>query len=1399
MNSEPFIEQYRMNRFLKYIGRVLCLLLLTSMSAVASGNLHFRPLNISSELPTNEIRNLYQDKEGYIWISTYNGLLRYDGYSILTYRSLDKKSGQDMDCFINAVCEDCHRRMWIGTQYGLYVLDKLTDEIQQIACPPLDAANIETVLATSHGDVYVGCNVGLYRKKAESDHFELCQVLDDREATHVDVKALMEDSKGHIWIGTWQQGLLRYDPSADRYYHYNGLNPRESSHALCQDNRGNIWVGTWLYGLLKLVNPYDMEHYSAVRYMHEKNNPHSIADNIIYTITQDRNTGKLWIGSRRGLSLLETEEGGGVFTNYLPENTQKGHLPFNEVNALLYSNDGLMWVGMLGGGVYTTHTQLQPFHHDPLTSLQQSLSTNSVRSIYRYANDELWMGIMGFGLIFYNPRTGKATPYNRHPAFKDLPYISTVNDMIYYSRTGEYCFATWDDGIWFYDGKNVRSLNYFNEPRLADNCIYTLLEDTNGNLWIGSRKGLFMYDAEGKLFSLKELTQETADLCSPIFRLTKDKTGNIWVATPNSGIWKISRNSSSEGYTARQYTVHLSNSNSTGAMTIYADSHGRIWAGANDNSLSLYDPSQDCFVQAFEKNIQRGELITSIIEDERKTLWFTTYSYMCHITGTNPDSLTVEVYTAEDGLQNHGFNRNACYKDENGILYFGSTNGLNYFRPSEITCPHSDSPIVITDLKIFGSSVRTHTEDIQRQLMDAPLDYANEIVLKHNQNNFSLHFSLLNYVNPQLNRFKYRLEGYDANWVITGSDQPFAHYSNLPAGTYTFQLQGANGNGVWSKEVRTVQIRILPSPWLSWWAWCIYAILFILATCYTYMEIKNRLRWKHAIEIARLQQQKQEEVNHAKLQFFTNITHELLSPLSIISASADELKVQYPNRKGLLQQITDNTLRLTRLIQQILEFRKVENAQQKLKVSQGNLTRFLKHATQAFAPLVRKKQLHIVLENCDTDYTGYFDFDKLDKIVYNLLSNAAKYTMEGGTITLKQEYDTERETFTFSLNNPGEPIPADKQAHLFERFYEGEYRKFHTIGTGIGLSLTKDLVNLHHGEISVHCDKETGNTFIVTLPVSLHAYSADEIDETLVMPDTEPDAAETEEAMKEESGSLTTSTADTRDGRPSVLLVDDDVALRKSLMRLLTAHYHVFEANNGLTALEVADKKDIDIIVSDVLMPVMDGITLCRRIKEKFETRHIPVILLTAKVSDEDRIKGYEAEADGYVCKPVSIHVLSAQIENCLRKQNKARTDARKTLVFATKDIHYTSMDETFLQRALDCVNSHLTDPSFDTTAFITQMGMSRTAFSDRLKQLTGMTPAAFISNVRLQTALKMLQSAPHVRVTDLAYAVGFNDPKYFTLCFRKKFGLAPREYVQQHIISKSNGHEEGGSGEKGA
>lgn len=1237
--------------------------ILFGLLPVYSSSIRFRPLKTVLPLPTNEVRNLYQDSEGYIWIATYSGLLRYDGYSTIEYRPDAKNADHSVDGFVNIVREDQEKGLWIGTHNGLYVLDKRKDRVTRITLPGLSAADsfIEAIVCSKAGDVWVGTARGLYRKNPGANEFSLCKI-----PVSLNIKSLLEDDKGYLWIGTWDQGLWRYDADKDMFFSYPGINPGNSAHILFQDNGGNIWIGTWRYGLLKLENPYDMKGYSFTRHVHDPNREESIADDIIYSIAQDKNTGQLWVGSRSGLSIMESSEKD-RFANYLP-GANAGELPFNEVNALLCSRDGLMWVGLLGGGVCTANTRKNQFEADDLSALRKFFPTSSVRSLYQGKEGRLWLGIMGFGLVEYDYVNKEVTPYHHFPAFASLPHISTVNEIIRLKKTGEYCFATWDDGVWLYDGHRVRVIDNHTYPLLKDVCIYSVLEDKEGNLWLGSRSGLFMLDSTGTLHLIEQVADDSNQSRVSIFKLVEDKSGNIWAATAVAGIWKVSR--SGERYTVKCYSAVRHNASVLGALTLAADSHGRIWAGGNEPGVCMYDKVSDRFVPILDEYFEQGEIVSCILNDGEGDMWIATNMEMYRVRLKEPGSSPlVDIYTVEDGLQGHIFNRNACCRGKNDELFFGGTYGMNIFKMKKETFSRSASPAVITDFKIYNESVRHMERALYDEIFPQSLDYTEHVTLHYNQNNFSLDFSVLDYINPDLNKYEYRLEGYDEKWVSAAAFHRTASYNNLQPGEYTFQVKGANANGEWSDKVRSLTITVLPPPWLSWRAYALYLLLLLTAVYVGFRIIRKRIYLKRMIELGDVERQKLEELNHSKLQFFTNITHELLTPLSIMSALIDELKLRHPELKPNLADLSINMTRLTRLIQEILEFRKIENNRERLKVSEGNLTEFIRQSMAAFAPLVRRKHLHIVFVEDGQECRGYFDVDKLDKIAYNLLSNAAKYTPEGRTITVRQLRDVDNGMWGFSVNNPGDIIPEDKLPHLFERFYEGEYRRFHTNGTGIGLSLAKDLVTLHHGNIEVSSTVEDGNTFSIIIPVDKELFPEAEIDDAVRQADiVEVDDGTPDEIMPDFVESYR---ADNQE-KPVLLLVEDNEELCEAVSRRLSDYFEVIEASCAELALDELKQHEVDIVVTDVMMQGLDGFELCRKIKGAFELGHIPVIILTACSTETDRVKAYEAGADGYLCKPLNMDVLLARMANLLKRRDISGVDSRKKLIFEAKETDYT-------------------------------------------------------------------------------------------------------------------------------
>lgn len=654
--------------------------------------------------------------------------------------------------------------------------------------------------------------------------------------------------------------------------------------------------------------------------------------------------------------------------------------------------------------------------------------------------------------------------------------------------------------------------------------------------------------------------------------------------------------------------------------------------------------------------------------------------------------------------------------------------------------------------------------------------FTEKIQLPYTYNNFSVEFAALSFKNPELNRYAYQLVGFDDEWQYTDAGRRFAYYNNLESGTYKFHLKATNENGIWNSDIRELTVVVLPPFWATWWAYVVYTLLFAALLYLTYRVVRNRMILRNTLRMREMEKSKAEELNHAKLQFFTNITHELLTPLTIISATVDELKMQVSGYDDLYTVMTNNIRRLIRLLQQILEFRKAETGNLRLRVSPGDVVTFVKNEAESFQPLIKKRKIHFSVL-CDPEsIMGYFDTDKLDKILYNLLSNAAKYNKEGGYIQVTLSYAENKDFICLRVKDNGCGISKEKQETLFKRFYEGDYRKFNTIGTGIGLSLTKDLVELHGGEIRVDSDVNQGAEFVVTLPVDRSYFTEEQIDEETVLPLQKTITYDADPIMVSVGNQHTEKIK-----QHTLLVVEDNEELLQLMMRLLQRDYNIFTAENGKEAVTIVDNEDIDLIVTDVMMPVMDGIDLCKYVKTKLEISHIPVILLTAKNKEEDRAEAYEVGADAFIGKPFNLAVLHARIRNLLKTKERTAHDFKHQLVFEVKDMNYTSLDEDFMQRAIDCVNRHLEDSDFDQPQFVDEMGTSKSTLYKKLKSLTGLNTSAFIRNIRLKAACRIMEEkGSSVRISDLAYAVGFNDPKYFSSCFKKEFGMLPTEYVER-------------------
>lgn len=1338
---------YKSN-LISYIIRIYLLFVFILLPAYsAAQNIQVKDIPRIDRLSTNRINEVFQDTEGYIWYGTEEGLYRDDGYDIYTIRSNFKMPDMLLDNAVICLGEDSiTHNIWIGSNNGVYILNKQTFDINPIDIKELKEETVEGILVSSDRYIWICTYRKIFRLSPEGKLLKSyslkCKQGPGKEY------CLYEDRQKQLLLSISGLGLHKWN---EQKKDFELVFPYEDRvNDIIQDNKNSYyWLATWGHGIIRL----DISALSREQQYVQQNLPvNSVGEkaSTALGIVQDDVNDYIWIVSWSDLFACQiTPE------QKLEQIETSSFLPkWNKVlKSIMKDKDGNLWVTSLDNHNFIISFNEEDFFKYNVDVLKSQLkATPFFELLCKDEKGVFWVFQRRVGLCVYDPKKNRIESYRDQTDSDKNRFL--VLSCLLKSKTEGLVWVVVEGsqdvyGLEQEDLKiKIRHKISLNKISKRYRTISRLFEDNNGNLYIAVDDGLYVYHSENN--SLKIISEDIGR----INRITQTKNGDVWGILQDTTLVKVDMAGNLNIYPF---------SESLACITADDD---KLWLGTNKGEILLFDP--------LTKNIENftiacgmnGDRINELISDAYHHIWIVTGQSVKEF---NPQNGAYRIfYAASKEIGVHRFLPNAVYEDKNGILYFGGLPGILGIVPSQHLNHASQSgKVLITDIRILGKSILPDTDRLNKS--------SKSIDIYPGEQNIEIFFSSLDYQHSSQIRYAYCLSNVDEEWVYLPAGENMAFYNKLKKGNYKFQVKATDENGLWHEQIVEFRLNRLPAWYETWYAYSLYLLLVLTALFYLYKAIRNRIRMQHAIEMGKIERQKIEEINHAKLQFFTNITHELLTPLSIISASVDEMKTEMPGNSRFGNVIENNTSRLIRLIQQILEFRKVENGKLKLKVSYGNISHFLANSVSSFTPLLRKKGQAILFDGKSEDCLGYFDVDKLDKIIYNLLSNASKYTQEGCTITLRQYYDKENGLLTISVNNPGEYIPKERLAHLFERFYEGEYRKFHTIGTGIGLSLTKDLVTLHHGTIHAISSREEGNTFIVEIPISRDAFTEEEIDESVEYADYNVlPASEVEELPVAER-------AECEPGTPSLLLVEDNEELLASMVRLLQGRYSVLQARNGMEALAVLEKEEVKLVVSDVMMPEMDGMELCRRVKEKFETCHIPVILLTAKITDEDRVMGYESGADGYICKPLRLSVLLAKIDNLLKKSNRMGIDFRKQLVFEAKELNYTSMDEAFIQKAVDCVNAHLDDCDFEHAQFLSEMGMARTTLAEKLKLLTGLTPSGFINNVRLQAACRLIDEKKKMRISDLAYAVGFNDPKYFSLCFKKKFGLTPTEYMVKY------------------
>ena len=1371
-------------------------LILPSVSFCQAPKLKFKHITNDQGLSNSTIESIYQDKRGFIWLGTRDGLNRYDGYQMTVYRYDPKDSNSISDNFIRYIYEDHNHTLWVGTINGLNRFDPEKNKFIRYKHNPANPGSLSNNLVTCicedlKGDLWVstfGGGVNQYiPAKDDFIHFRH-QAGKSRSLSDDSVNFLYEDSQANFWVGT-ENGLNLFNRDNGSFKPYKDpIDNNKANHVIRvikEDRLGNLLLGTEDNGLLV----FDYKQMLFSQYRHQEKDPSSLASNLVRSILTDKQ-GNIWVGSiNGGLDLFH--ESTGSFSHYQNEPENVFSLSQRTVSALFQDDQGNMWVGTHRGGVnlYMPNTEkFTLYRQEPDAN---SLSYNDVKAFCQDKQGNVWIGTDGGGLNLFDQKKNSFRHYKYDPFNTKSIGSNEVLDIMEDSQ-GNLWVATWGGGLCLFNRTGNNFTRYLNSPSdphsISSNFIQKIFEDQAGNLWIATYfGGLNLFNRKTRQFTrvLEDPGQATRLQGNNIVSINEDKKGHIWIGTDDGGLNCLDS-------ATRRFTHYFNNEEKTPDLrVVFVDSKGRLWVG--QTGLYLFDPQHKTFSIYTDKASLATEFIKGMTEDEQGNFWISTAN---GLTQFNPETLTFRKYNTADGLQGLEFEAGAYLRTTDGQMFFGGVNGFNTFYPENIRINTFIPPVYITDFQIFNKKVIAGDLSTFGGSGASPLDsdisLTKKIKLSYKQSTFSFGFAALNYTASENNQYAYKLEEWDKDWNYVGNERK-ASYTNLSPGSYTFRVKASNNDGAWNEQGPAIVITITPPFWDTWW-FKILALVTVIAGIIGFYQFRRRL------ELRKLEERKREEMHQVQLQFFTNISHEFRTPLSLILGPLEKLQKEDAQSpfNHYYKVIYRNATRLMNLTNELMDFRKSESGVLKLNTMPGNLELFLNEIYEEFSELALQKNINFKVTVPEGIKEIWFDRQVLEKIAINLISNSFKYTEDGGAITvetleslehfspafeneliLKNDYKGERTIYLRVADN-GIGISKESIPHLFERYYK--ITESH-MGSGIGLAFVKSLTLLHKGHIFVYSERNKGTEIIIGIPVSKEDY---EKDERWVKANKEsgprlesihskyehylPSLEETPLTAPESAG---------LHAIPHILVVDDNEELRKFLKDSLSTQYHITEAKDGTSGLAAAKEEFPDLIISDVMMPGMDGNEFCKLIKEDIETSHIPFIMLTAKDALESRIEGVGSGADFYFAKPLSMQLLELTIRNILLQKQKLKERYFNDNHAEAKELAHSTRDKEFMDQLITLIESHLTNPEMDVDYICVQMGMSRTKLYQKIKNITGQPIGEFIRTIRLKKAVQLM-THKDISLTEVMYSVGIQTQSYFTKAFKKEFGKTPSQFLKE-------------------
>lgn len=1274
----------------------------------------------NSEISANDISSLHIDKKGMLWIGTIGGgVNKYNPQTekFDVYKNSNEKRNIISSNDIHAILEDSQGNIWLGSELGidLYVEESNNFKIyrhQAEAKGLLNFISVGTLLETTDRNLFLGTyGDGLYLFDVLSEKFTpiVSSINESKDISLEYINTLLYSNDGALLIGTNGSGLLSLDLKT------NTLDGVFSSkmeievpiiRTLYKDNSQNIWVGTDGDGVLKLSRDSTSKYYIK-QYLYDSRIKGSLANNTVNKIFED-NQSNIWVGTAwKGLNILKKNihNSSFYFSDGIGYNASPVLSIFNEKHVL--------WMGTDGDGLnkFDLETKKVANYH---TNIKLPLGGDYIQLVKKNAKGQYWIGTFANGLILFDPQKGKIKHFKHSNSDDALPY-NDVRDIVELPN-GDLWVGTWGGGLSFLDSKTGTFKNFRysknNKNTLSNDNVISLLLDENNILWIGTQGGgLNRFDTQSKQFTTYNASEKDPSSIGSnyVFDLLKDKQGTLWLATK-------------EG-------------------------------------LNKFDEKTQQFKKIKVGNTSTSNTIVSLIDDDDGNIWMGTKEGVFKY-NTN----TKLIYKLD--VDFYEFHVNSVSKDSQGILFFGGSDGVVSFNPKNTFFKGIDSEVLFTDLKLFDQRVTVGKNEI----LKTNVSFADKITVNHNQTVITFEFCALKFPFSNVN-YRVKMDGFEGDWREIGNQRSVT-YTNLSPGNYTFKVRIDNLNNTLNEQIITeLMIEVLPPFWKTWWAYIIYFIILSatlgLIRHYTlvWIDVKNNLR------LEKLQREQEEKIHELKQRFFTNISHEIRTPLTLIIGTINSLirnNIDANEQKQLFN-LKRSTGRLMNLVSELLNIRKLETGNINLHVSKNDIVFFVHEIFLAFSQHAIANNIDYKFNKPEKEIYVWFDKIQLEKTIYNLLTNAFKFTTNGDRIEISVV--EKQNSVKIIVNDTGQGITKDKLPKIFERFYQNEDTMSNDLGFGIGLSIAKDIIELHRGTIKVQSRVNKGTRFIIRLPLGNTHFKIEHIN---------TDSTEEDNVLNYRKSPVTH--FDNHEFENDlVLIIEDNPHLLEYLEGLLSQDFQVIVAENGKTGLELAKEKNPNIIVSDIMMPIMDGITLCSEIKSTISTSHIPVILLTARTMVENIMEGFETGADDYLVKPFNEDVLKIRIKNLLNNRKQLREKYTNDVLQSPKEMSFTSPDQNFLIKLNSIIETNIDNSEFSIEELATEMAMSHSNLYKKIKALTGMTSVAFVRDFRLNRATQYLKQHK-IAIIDVCFKVGYTDRRHFSQEFKKRFGVTPSTYAKDNL-----------------